>query len=149
MKFNYSLQSVLDYKKQIEDFKKEDFADANNRLNKENDVLDNISHTHQKAMESLRHKKQFEIQEQKHYAQYMINLESKIQEQKNKVNHCEQQRDEARIKLESAQKERKIMESLEEKELEQFIKEIKLKEEKELNEIATIGFARNKKGIST
>lgn len=149
MKFNYSLQSVLDYKKQIEDFKKEDFATANNQLSKENHALETIAHTHQKVMENLTQKKQFKIQELRHYEQYMLNLENKMQEQKYIVNHCEEQRDEARIQLENAQKERKIMESLEEKELENFLKDIKQKEEKELNEIAIMGFARNKKGIST
>lgn len=149
MKFNYSLQSVLDYRKQIEDLKKEDFALANKQLHQENQRLDRISNTHQQAMENLSQKKQFRIQEQMHYAQYMQNLESQIEEQKYKVNNCEEQRDTARTQLENAQKDRKIMESLEEKELERFLKEIKIKEEKELNEIATMGFTRNKKEVST
>lgn len=149
MKFNYSLQSVLDYRKQIEDLKKEDFALANKQLHQENQKLDDISNTHRQVIENLSQKKQFRIQEQRHYAQYMQNLESQIEEQKYKVDNCEEQRDTARKQLANAQKDRKIMESLEEKELERFLKEIKTKEEKELNEIATMGFARNKKEVST
>lgn len=147
MKFSYSLQSVLEYKKQIEDSKKEGLITANQQLDQENKVLDEISCTHEKTMNTL-NQKPFDIQEQKHYVQYILNLESQIKDQQIRVNDCEQLKETAREQLSHAQKERKIMESLEEKELNRYLKEIKTKEEKELNEIATIGYARNKKRLS-
>lgn len=145
MKFQYSLQSVLDYRKKIEDSKVEAFMKANNKLLDENKALDTIQDHYEKIMHELKEKDNFHIQEQKNYMNYIMNLQQKMERQKIRVSDCERRHNMARTELENAQKERKIMESLEEKEMNRFIQDVKCKEEKELNEIANIGFVRRQK----
>ncbi len=144
MGFQYSLESVLEYKKKVEDNKKEKFIHANNRFSEETGVLESIREHYHDTLEQLGAKEEFSIHEQKNYMQYIMNLHQKMEKQKIRISDCRRRRDMARTELENAQKDRKIMENLEEKELNRFKEDMKKREEKELNEIASMGFVRQK-----
>jgi flagellar FliJ protein len=144
MGFQYSLESVLEYRKKVEDNKKEKFIHENNRFSEETGVMESIREHYHETLEQLSGKEAFSIQEQKNYMQYIMNLHQKMEKQKIRISDSRRRRDMARAELETAQKDRKIMENLEEKELYRFKEDIKKREEKELNEIASIGFVRRK-----
>lgn len=142
MGFQYSLDSVLEYRKKIEDNKKEKFMMENKEFLDETNLLEGIYDTYNKAMQELKSKVKFSLEEQKSYMQYITNLQKKMETQRIRVSDCSRKCDMARLELGHAQKDRKIMEKLEEKELSRYKKETKQKEEKELNEIASIEYVR-------
>ncbi len=144
MGFQYSLESVLQYKKKVEDNKKEKFIHANNQFSDESSVLESICEHYNETLEQLSSKEAFLILEQKNYMAYITNLHQKMERQKIRISDCRRKRDMARMELENAQKDRKIMENLEEKELNRFKEDMKQREEKELNEMASISFIRRK-----
>lgn len=145
MNFQYSLESVLDYRKKIEDNKKEKFVHRNTELLDENSVLEGLKKNYDYAIQDYKENGQASIQEQKNHMQYIMNLQHKMEQQGMRVRDCKKRCDLARVELTNAQKERKIMESLEEKELNRFMAEMKRKEQKELDEIAVISHTRKKK----
>lgn len=143
--FQYSLESVLDYRKKIEDTKKEKFVHRNNELSDENSVLEGMQQNYDHAIQDFKENGQASIQDQKNHMQYIMNLQKKMEKQKVRVHDCKKRCDLARVELTQAQKERKIMESLEEKELNRFMAEMKRKEQKELDEVAVMSHTRKKK----
>lgn len=145
MKFVYSLQSVLEYRQQIEDIKKEKFAQILSILKVEKSKLDDITEEVKIVMDQTVSQNGFTLNDHKNYLYYMMNLQNKIQNQKIKIYEFEKKRETARAELEEAQKSRKIMESLSEKEFEKVLNEIKRKEAIELNDIAVIAYARHLK----
>lgn len=145
MKFVYSLQSVLEYRQQIEDIKKEKFAQILSILKVEKSKLDDMTEEVKIVMDQTVSQNGFTLNDHKNYLYYMMNLQNKIQNQKIKIYEFEKKRETARAELEEAQKSRKIMESLSEKEFEKVLNEIKRKEAIELNDIAVIAYGRHLK----
>lgn len=136
LKFKYSLQSVLDFRQQTEDKKREVFISVNNKALIEKKNLENIKGNLNDTMQKASNNGFSNIHEHRHYVQYMMNLENKVNTQKVVVNEYEEKAKIAQKDYEHAQKERKIMELLQEKEIERYVKEMKRKEENELNEMA-------------
>jgi len=144
VRFQYSLESVLEYRKKIEDSKKDKFMNANKQFAHETSVLSGIEEHRNQIREDLKAKDTFSIQEQKNYMQYIMSLEKKMEMQKIRVSDSKRRCDLARGELVKAQKDRKIMETLEGKELDKYNYDLKRKEEIEANEMASINYIRRK-----
>lgn len=145
MKFVYSLQSILEYRQQLEDIKKEKFIELSTILNNETTKLEAMKNELEKAVKESAERKNYSVAEQKNYMNFIVHLEKKIERQRQKIKDVERKRERSREELEEAVKERKIMESLGEKELEKYLLEFKRREEKELNEVAVISYVRQRK----
>ncbi len=78
---------------------------------------------------------------------YIFKLKESIKYQAIKINNLNMELKQIELRLFQAQKERKVLENLKEKKYQEYLKEENLKEQKFLDEIASISF--NKKKNST
>lgn len=140
MRFEYSLNGVLNYRKTIEDLKKHELNQANKELDRQQNKLMEIKEKYHTLLDNMIREKSYDVQEQQQYYRYLENLKAKLETQRGKVDACNQLCDSVRVSIIHAQKDRKVMEKLEEKELKKFLLEMKREEEKQFNEMAGIRF---------
>ncbi|MFA5527267.1 MAG: flagellar export protein FliJ [Peptostreptococcales bacterium] len=142
MKFEYSLNGVLNYRKTVEDLKKHELNHAKKEVKLQEDKLREMKSEYSNLLEEIISKGSFDVLEQKQYYRYLENVKEKLEMQRGRVESCNQLCDSVRASVIDAQKDRKIMEKLEQKEWKKFLLEMKREEDKEFNEMAGILFYR-------
>ena len=142
-KFNFKLQNILNMKLQMEEMHKNDLSKATKKYMEQKEVINTIEAS---IRESLREMKEAESDEIRihdiiSYRLYIENLkEKKVQEIK-KLKKCENEMEICRNKLVQAVKERKMFESLREKEFDNFKIEIQKADDKVMDEIVSFKFS--------
>lgn len=137
-RFVFSLQKVLDYRQRLEEQAIRAFAEAQRQLHNEQAVLEhlllsreaclNLSHrTHRLTVEML-------DVEQK----YLSVLEERIQQQHQRIEEAKALLERRRQELIVAQRERKILERLREKQYELWRQELLRAEQKALDDLASV-----------
>lgn len=146
-RFCFSLQNILNMKEKLETQAKNEYAQANAHLLMEQEKLWQLENRWQENRNLL--KKELEtsltLKKIRKLRQDGEVLENYIQQQKLVIVRCEAEVENARKKLTEAMKERKIFEKLREKAWRQFQKEELLKEQKEVDELVSYTYSKERK----
>lgn len=142
IKFKYSMQSILQYRESIEDTKKIALAKANMELGEERAKLGRLEESMEASIQNKLAKQRCHVRDELIFTYYIKQCEGKIKEQRSAVARAEKKSELARRELGEATKDRKIMESLSEKEFTRFVAELDAKEAKELDDMVTTRFGR-------
>ncbi len=142
IKFKYSMESILQYRQYTEDEKKMQLAKFTMELNKEKQGLVDLQNSIESAVEQKLSKVKYNVSDEIMFVGHMESFERKLVKQRATVVEAERKVERARKELEEATKDRKIMESLGEKEFNRFVADLDAKEAKELDDMVTTRFNR-------
>lgn len=142
-KFSFKLQSILKIKKQMEDSIKNDLGKALKKLEDEKLALNNLLEKEEACINTLCEKsgKLISIKDLKDYNDYISYLGDVITIQKENVNLAEYNVDKVRDELLVVVKERKMLEKLKGKKLDEYKVQLLIDEQKMNDEI--VSFKRN------
>ncbi|HHY81553.1 MAG TPA: flagellar export protein FliJ [Clostridiales bacterium] len=141
-RFRYSMQNILDYRRNIEEEKKLKFADALNEYMQQKEILCSYEKELSSAYSSKLSRSQHQVYELKNLYQYIHYLKEKIEIQKRLVTEAEKTMESWRQQLISAQKDRKMIEKHKEKALSQYYSELDQAEQKTIDELALYSHMR-------
>lgn len=145
-RFRYSLQNILDIKLKIETQAKQEFSTAKNRLDEENEKLDELyrrkTDYEEEAklllMGTLRVK---DIEDNKNA---LLRMDEYILQQQGQVALAEKKLNTAREKLTEVVKERKTYEILREKAFEEFLQDENKQESKAVDELTSYTYGQKR-----
>ncbi len=135
--YKFKMEKVLEYRSQLEKKKVEDYARVNMTLEEQKDRLAELQDEYSgkdRDQETGINEMKMQFLYKEKLRRDMFHQELKIQDTENRVN-------DARDILIEARKDRKIMEILKDKDKTQYIQEVNLKEQKELDDISIMKFA--------
>ncbi len=135
--FHYRLQSVLNVREQLEDDAKNKLAGQVRKLNEEEKRLKTIHGEKDKCFANIVKMSGEGVNVAKlcQYNHYLSSINGRLDQQVQSVNQATQNVDIHREKLIEAAKDKKILETLKEKELQTFLQEQLKKEEKRIDEV--------------
>ncbi len=135
--FRFSMQNILNMKEKLEDQAKNEYAQANARLLREQEKLEKIVARREEAREKLKLVlcETLSVDEIRTRENAVEVLKFYAMQQQLAVMRCEKEVEVAREKLSEAMKERKIFEKLREKAFEEFVFKEKKREQKEVDEL--------------
>lgn len=136
-RFRFSMENILIIKEKLEEQAKNEYAQANARLLREQDQLGVLVCRRDEAGQELRKKLQetLSMKEIRKKEEAVEILKFYVMQQQLVVLRCEKEVEVAREKLSEAMKERKIFEKLREKAYEEFVQEESKKEQREVDEL--------------
>lgn len=136
-RFRFSMENILIIKEKLEEQAKNEYAQANARLFREQDKLDALVCRCEEARQELRKKLQetLSMKDIRKREEAVEVLKFYVIQQQLAVIRCEKEVEVAREKLSEAMKERKIFEKLREKAYEEFVQEENKKEQREVDEL--------------
>ena len=136
-RFRYSMESVLNIKKRLEEQAKNEYGQANARLFREQEKLNTFLMRREEAKQKLKLIlcETLSMTEIRKMEDAVEVLSFYVVQQQLEVKRCEKEVEIAREKLTEAMKERKIFDKLKEKAYEEFLKEENWKEQKEVDEL--------------
>lgn len=136
MGYNFRLEKVLNYKENIESFKKTEFGNINLKLNKEEEILFNYNLNKEKLVNKKKESmNNTNIGNLKLYNDYLIDISANIENQEQVIDKIKEDLKKAKEELLVAMQERKSFEKLKENNYNEFLSETKKKEEKVIDEI--------------
>ena len=142
MAYNFRLEKVLNYKENIESFKKTEYGNINLKLNKEEEILYNYNLNKErlvtKKMESINNTN---IGNLKLYNDYLYDISINIENQEQVIGEIKIELKKAKEELLLAMQERKSFEKLKENNYNEFLSEEKKKEEKVVDEIISFNIS--------
>lgn len=147
--FRFSMQNILDMKEKLEDQAKNEYAQANARLLREQEKLEKIVARREEAREKLKLVlcETLSVNEIRTRENAVEVLKFYAMQQQLVVIRCEKEVEVAREKLSEAMKERKIFEKLREKAFEEFVFEENRKEQKEVDELMSYKHGTRTKAV--
>ena len=136
-RFRFSMESVLNIKKTLEEQAKNEYGQANARLFREQEKLNTFLMRREEAKQKLKLIlcETLSMTEIRKMEDAVEVLSFYVVQQQLEVKRCEKEVEIAREKLTEAMKERKIFDKLKEKAYEEFLKEENWKEQKEVDEL--------------
>lgn len=138
LNYSFKMEKVLEYRSNMEKTKVEDYAKINILLNKEKEHLDNLESEYNSKTKKI----VTNVSEMKMQLMYKEKLKKQLNSQKEKVDEISTNLEDARGNLIEARKDRKIMEKLKEKDKEKFDAVAASNEQKELDDISIMKYAR-------
>lgn len=138
-KFRYKMQSILDVKEKLENKAKQDFAQANARLDAEKVKLVELQKRRSYYMEEglrLRLEK-IDIRKIRENKMAVLKMDEYIKNQMVQINLASREVEKARSALHTLMQERKAHEKLKENAFEEFMKEEQAQESKEIDQLTT------------
>ena len=138
-KFRYKMQSILDVKEKLENKAKQDFAQANARLDAEKVKLVELQKRRSYYMEEglrLRLEK-IDIRKIRENKMAVLKMDEYIKNQMVQINLASREVEKARSELQTLMQERKAHEKLKENAFEEFMKEEQAQESKEIDQLTT------------
>ena len=136
-KYNFKLEKVLNYKEKVEDLKKNEFAESSHKLNIEEEKLLYYNNYKESLLNKKRATNSASIGQYKLYSSYIDDLSKKIKNQKKVVANAKEEFDKAKEELLVAMQERKSFEKLKEIQYEEYLLDMKKREEKLIDGIVT------------
>ena len=133
--FRYSMESVLDYRKNIEEDEKQKFSQLQREYITQDSILKDVEEKSKKAKDSLFKGKQDTIGLKK-LQQYIEFLSQRIQLQKQSLEQLKLDLDGKREEMVFAQRDRKIIEKHKEKSFDQYRNKMEHLEQKNIDELA-------------
>ncbi len=140
--YSYSMQSVLDYRRDVEEEKKQKFAEVQKEYLRQKQILSDIEQKLKDAFSAKADSSQCRVYELKNLCQYIQYLKEKKEIQERLVIEVEKAMEARRQQLISAQKDRKIIEKHKDKSLEQYHIELNQAEQKIIDELALYSHMR-------
>ena len=140
MGYKFSLQNVLEWRKDQEDEAKLELIQAKNTLENEHRYLTKLINENIRLKEKAALNKRVDVMRQDDLYRKVLN--DKIIQQKLIVEQTEHDVKRAEKELLKAHQEKKVMEKLKEKEEIEYYEEIESIEQKNLDEFATMTFGR-------
>ncbi|MCR5322918.1 MAG: flagellar export protein FliJ [Lachnospiraceae bacterium] len=142
-KFIFDLQGVLEIKQKLEGQARVDFGVARQKLNAEEELKEALLQQRNGYAESLRETMTgpLDILEMNRLKSAIDVMNERIRLQEVAVKRAERQVESARIKLNKVVQERKTIEKLREKKLEEYMKEIDAEESKAVDELVSYRYA--------
>ena len=138
--YSFSMESVLEWRESIEKTSMEKYAAAQYELKHEIQVLEHLNKENEQIKEkSLSCKNIVEI---RHLQLYKQTIDERIEAQIEIVEIKKDELENLRLDLIHAQKDRKIMEKLKEKDFSNYNEESKREDQKNLDEIAVLKYKR-------
>ena len=138
--YKFSLESVLEVRSNEEQNVLEDFVVAQNALTEEEDKKKRLDNELKRCLRKRSFIKNVQTLVMDNL--YKNDLEAKINLQGAVVEEKKVELEKVRERLVIAQKDRKVMEKLKEKDLEEYTAEIMKENQKELDDFAILGFKR-------
>lgn len=140
--FVFKLQTSLDVKLKREELQKEELARATKIYRENTDVLKSMRHRLIDIQEILRGKqhKQIDVLDILNYQDYIPALIERIKQQETVTEESRQAMEDERQKLVEIMRERKVLEKLRAKHYHEYVQECLREEQKEIDEMATMGF---------
>lgn len=145
--FVFKLQSVLDYRKNVEEKILNDFSEKKRELKEESLKLKNLEKERADLIEELRN-----MQGRKVYAEdiavyvsYVKQVREKEENQKIIIAHVKEQLEAKRKELLEAVKKRKVMEKLKERHVEEDEFNMRALEQKNSDEMSVLRYGRREK----
>ena len=135
-RFKYKMQSILDVKEKLENKAKQDFAQANARLDTEKQKLVELQKRRSDYMEEglkLRLEK-IDIRKIRENKMAVLKIDEYIKNQMVQINLASREVEKARVALQTLMQERKAHEKLKENAFEAFMKEEQAAESKEIDD---------------
>lgn len=140
--YNFKLEKVLNYKEDIESFKKIEFGNINLKLNKEEEILYNYNLNKERLVTKKKESiNSISIGHLKLYNDYLHDISSNIENQEQVIDEIKEELQKAKDELLIAMQERKSFEKLKEKDHNEFLSEVKKKEEKVIDEVISFNIA--------
>ena len=145
--FNFRLQSVLDYIKQLEEKVVSEFADTKRRFDCEKDILKKLKKERLDLVSRLNGMEGPKLcsANVSAYFLYINYIKHKEKYHEEIISGIVRELEEKRLELLNVIKKRKILEMVREKKLEEYRIYLISKERKELDELGTSRYARNMK----
>lgn len=136
-RFRFPMENILNMKEKLEEQAKNEYGQANARLLREQEKLEQLTARLEDAKQKLRDVLQevLSVREIRRKEDAVEIIKTYVMRQFLIVKQCEKEVEIARQKLQEAMKERKIFEKLREKAFEEFMKEEGRKEQKEVDEL--------------
>lgn len=142
-RFNFNLQKVLDFRITIEDKKKNEFVAAQKNLLREQKILeDTISKKNRVIKDAENYRTSYEFQS---YVHFIDAVDKKIEKQREKVIICEKELDGKKQELLKAISDRKVLEKLKEKALQEFNIEQSKKEQRFNDDFALYAYVNRER----
>lgn len=141
-RFNFKLQSVLEYKERCEDEIKQIYAEYLRLIALKKEDINNI----RQEIEYLKMNKSnfMSVIELKQYTFYLETLEDKLEYLKFELKKLEEEAKEVYKKFLEINKEKRVLENLKEQYYQQYINEVNRMEQKQLDEFSIITHYRNR-----
>ncbi len=145
--FKFKLQSVLEYRINVEEKVQGEFSDANRRLEEQKSVLTALIAERESLMNDLRNmqKGAMKADDITTMIAYVENIREKEKNQKEVIQQAGQQVEAKRLELVEAVKNRKVMENLRDKHAAEYLKNLSEMEQKSSDEMAVLKFGRRNK----
>lgn len=145
-KFKFRLQNYLNIKEKLEDQKRNEYGQAVSVLDRENQKKSAIQQEKADNIEEFRSRVGSKIDPVSFqgYNLYIGVLERKETEQKKIVLEAEREVEKKRLELVEKMRDRKTIETLKEKDYENYINEEKLAEQKQVDEIVSYKFGKER-----
>ena len=146
-KFDFRLQSILNYKTQIEDKFKNELGKAIRKLDEEKGKLAALEKEREIHIFEInkRTKEGMTVEKIKGYASYITLLKDRAKKQKENINFARECVDKIRKELTKAVQEKEMLKKLRERKFQEFMKE-QFKDEQKMND-EIINFKHKKKAI--
>jgi len=142
--FRYKMQGILDIKEKLEDRAKQDFAEANMRLDAEKKKLDELQARRFFYMqEGIKLRMEvIDLRKIKENKLAVLKMDEFIADQKIEIARAAKAVERARAVLQELMQERKAHEKLKETAFEEFLKEEQAAESKEIDELTSYTYGQ-------
>lgn len=148
--FRFRLESVLNYRRTIEENLLKELSEGRRQLSLEEDRLKMMIFEKDRHINDLGSLQKggvtLQIEDIKLYFSYLNGLEIKIKNQGDIIKKCQERVDKKLVEVIDAMKNRKILEVIKERGYREYTREINLKEQRLLDEIAVNRFTRDMYG---
>ncbi len=139
---HFSLSTVLRYRKSIEEEVAKETASLRKRLEEEELLLMNMERQKEEAIKHYREKRSQTVEEINLFHSFLSSIDIEIIRQKKKVSEMVKGYDRKREELISAAMDKKIMETLRDREWQEYQRLIFFAEQKDMDEVATNNYGR-------
>lgn len=138
--YKFSMESILNLRENEEKDTMENLVKVQNQLETQKAILRDLIMAEEDARKNK--SKCDDIHQLRHQNLYKEKLEEEIQRQDELIDTISLKFEEARLELIEAQKNRKVMEKLKEKDMEEYIADLRYVEQKELDEMAILKYTQ-------
>lgn len=137
--FRYKMQGILDIKEKLEDKAKQEFAEANMRLEAEKQKLSELQKRRDYyMMEGVKLRMELiDVRKIRENKMAVLQMDEFIREQRKEVNKAAAAVEKARVALQEVMQERKAHEKLKENAFQDFLKEEQAAESRAIDELTT------------
>lgn len=148
-KFRFRLETLLKFRKMREEEAQIKLAEANIKLRNEQDILQDLRKKQADIFLLLNQKQTNSptIETLKTYSYYIDKIKSDITAQQEEVAKAAAYRQECLVVMEDAMKQRKLVDNLRTKRLEQYNDELLHEEQKILDELGTQAYMRDRESV--